>query len=441
MSEATTVDVHEILVSNQTFGPSEIARICRTISDDYSQLGVLRDAVNELQQLPERTPAQAVRLGVGLYLIGKFKEAEEVLSHADGSALSLFYLGKTQFQLQKYDEAIQNYQRAKDAGYNPDECQVAIAEVLRYQGKLQEAMDILDNIFGPYEQTAEYNYQRGATVAARDGHLEEVLRLYNRALQYDDRHPGALFGLALENERKGNDEEALRLYERAASCFPAHVGTLINLGIMYEDRNDYAKAQACYKRVLDVFPDHPRARLYLKDAAASGNAYYDEEAMRMNERLNQLLSIPVHDFELSVRSRNCLQKMGIQTLGDLVRTTEQQLLSSKNFGETSLVEIREMLAAKGLSLGQLAGEQREPEPPLDTSGLTPDQQAVLDRPIAELNLSVRARKCMVRLGINTIGELIRKTADDLLESKNFGVTSLNEVRSKLEALNLKLRGD
>jgi DNA-directed RNA polymerase subunit alpha len=48
---------------------------------------------------------------------------------------------------------------------------------------------------------------------------------------------------------------------------------------------------------------------------------------------------------------------------------------------------------------------------------------------------------MVRLGINTISELMRKTADDLLESKNFGVTSLNEVRAKLEAMSLKLRGD
>jgi DNA-directed RNA polymerase subunit alpha len=73
--------------------------------------------------------------------------------------------------------------------------------------------------------------------------------------------------------------------------------------------------------------------------------------------------------------------------------------------------------------------------------LSPDQAAVLDQPISNLNLSVRARKCMVRLGINTIGELIRKTQDDLLECKNFGVTSLNEVRQKLTIMNLKLRGD
>jgi DNA-directed RNA polymerase subunit alpha len=43
--------------------------------------------------------------------------------------------------------------------------------------------------------------------------------------------------------------------------------------------------------------------------------------------------------------------------------------------------------------------------------------------------------------MGTIGELVRKTGDDLLECKNFGVTSLNEVRDKLSQLGIKLRGD
>ena len=66
--------------------------------------------------------------------------------------------------------------------------------------------------------------------------------------------------------------------------------------------------------------------------------------------------------------------------------------------------------------------------------LSADEQALLAKPVSELNLSVRARKCMIRLGINTIADLIRRTGDDLLECKNFGVTSLNEVREKLTVL-------
>ncbi len=117
-------------------------------------------------------------------------------------------------------------------------------------------MQILDNIFGPIEQTAEYLYQRGATVAAVGGNLSEVLALYQRAVSVDARHQGALFGLAVENDRLGNDFQALEYYQRAANVVPAHVGTLINLGLIYEDRNDFAKAQACYRRVLEVAPDH-----------------------------------------------------------------------------------------------------------------------------------------------------------------------------------------
>ncbi len=156
--------------------------------------------------------------------------------------------------------------------------------------------------------------------------------------------------------------------------------------------------------------------------------------------MGQVLSIPVSDFELSVRSRNCLEKMGVTTLGDLCRTSEAELLASKNFGETSLVEITEMLSSKGLRLGQLAAE-RPPVEVFEPEPLSPDEQAILSKPVSDLNLSVRARKCMIRLGINVLSDLVRRTGDDLLECKNFGVTSLNEVREKLGAIGLKLRGD
>ena len=68
--------------------------------------------------------------------------------------------------------------------------------------------------------------------------------------------------------------------------------------------------------------------------------------------------MPVANFELSVRSRNCLEKMGIETIGDLTRTTEAELLSSKNFGETSLFEIREMLTSKGCRSASLLTKRR-----------------------------------------------------------------------------------
>jgi DNA-directed RNA polymerase subunit alpha len=440
MVTSTEFDVKQVILVNGPFGPNEVKQIREAVARDHTNFQRLRDAVNELQSKEEPTPASNVRLGVALYLLGRYFRACEVLKQADGGAMAHFYLAKSLYARGSYHEAVESYQSAEKAGYDAGQCALGRSEALRYTGNPQAALQVLDNLFGPVEHTADYLYQRGATVAAVGGNPLEVIALYERAVEADRNHAGALFGLALENDRYGNDDAAMEMYKRASASFPAHVGSLVNLGLLYEDREQYERAAQCYQRVLDSYPDHKRAALFIKDTEATHEQFYDDDAMKKRDRMGQVLSIPVSDFELSVRSRNCLEKMGITTLGDLCRTTEAELLASKNFGETSLVEIKDMLSSKGLRLGQLAAERPaaeafEPEP------LSADEQAMLAKPVADLNLSVRARKCMIRLGINTMAELVRRTGDDLLECKNFGVTSLNEVREKLTAMGLKLRGE
>jgi DNA-directed RNA polymerase subunit alpha len=441
MSQVLEFDVRDVVLSDGSFGPKETQQILNVVSQDATRLSILRDAVADLESREDHTPASLVRLGVCQYLLGHYELAARTLSRADGGAMAHYYLGQAYLSLRQCEPAEGSFEAARKAGYDPGECSLGIAEAQRTRGEAETALKTLDDLSGAVEQTAGYLYQRAATVAALGGKPEEVCALYERAVETDGQHAGALFGLALENDRRGNDDVALELYQRATARFPSHVGALLNLGLLYEDREQFDRAQRCYQRILESFPNHERARLFLLDVQASSDMYYDEEAQKKRDRLSQVLGIPVTDFELSVRSRNCLQKMGITTLGDLARCTEQELLSSKNFGETSLVEIRDMLRSKGLELGQFAHEKAEPEPSLDFESMSPDEQALLERPISDLNLSVRARKCMVRLSITTVGELIRKTGDDLLECKNFGVTSLNEVREKLSQHGLKLRGD
>jgi DNA-directed RNA polymerase subunit alpha len=168
--------------------------------------------------------------------------------------------------------------------------------------------------------------------------------------------------------------------------------------------------------------------------------FYDEETLKQQQKLEHLLSRPVTDFELSVRSRNCLAGMDIKSLGDLTKITEAELLAGKNFGETSLKEVRELMALHGLKVGQNIHEKSRDAAP-DFRDLTPEEQAVQQTPVADLNLSVRSRKCMTRLNITTVGELCQRTPDELMGAKNFGVTSLNEVRAKLTELGLRLRND
>ena len=433
-------DLRQLVVFNGSFGPREIELLTEAVGSDYSHFRTLRAAVAELESRQEDTPASNVRLGVCCCILGRYKRALEILKQGDGGALAQFYMARANAALDNPDTAVVSYDSARRAGYNSDDCMLGKVEVLRLSGNPGGALATLDELSGAVEQTAEYLYQRAATVAALCGNPAEVTALYDRAVEADRNHAGALFGLALENDRHGNDETALDLYKRSADRFPSHVGALLNLGLLLEDRDQCEKAAQCYERILGEYPDHPQACLYLKDARASGDMYYDEDAQKKRDRMSQVMNVPVTDFELSVRSRNCLQKMGIMTLGDLCRFTEQELLASKNFGETSLVEIREMLSSKGLRLGQLVPERRMAET-YEPEALSPDEQVMLSRPISDLSLSVRARKCMIRLGISTIGELLRRTGDDLLECKNFGVTSLNEVRDKLSVHGLKLRGD
>ena len=442
-------DLRQTILMDGPFGPQETARLAFVLSTDMTQLEILRNAIDELESEELKgklSPAGRVRLGIGYYLLGHYDSATASLKKGDGGALSLFYIAKAQFAIGQCDDALKSYDTAQKAGYSGDDCTLGRAEIYRYQNKPEAALKQLDKLHGAVEQTAEYLYQRGAALAQllydEDGSLltNQAIKFYERAVAADKSHPGALFGLALESERRGNDEEALDLYKKAISRFPTHSGALFNLGVLYEDLGLYDQAIVCFQRVADAQPTNRRARLFFKDAKASSEMHVDEETQRRKDRMSQILNLPVADFELSVRSRNCLRTMGIMTLADLCSRTEQDLLTSKNFGEISLVEIREMLALKGLKLGLFAQEKPVTET-FDVSALSPEVQAVLEYSVTDMNLSVRARKCMNRLNIQTIGELIRKTADELLECKNFGVTSLNEIREKLIPFNIKLRGE
>jgi DNA-directed RNA polymerase subunit alpha len=289
--------------------------------------------------------------------------------------------------------------------------------------------------------SAEYHYQLGSCLQA-EGDKLGGLKSLERAIDLDPGHTGALFQLGFFNDLAGNDDEAIGYYERCLKYPPVHKGVLNNLGLLYEDNNQFEKAVDCFSRLVKADSQDHRAKLFLKDASASVTQFYNPDEESTSQAFKQVLEIPVTDFELSVRSRNCLKRMGIRTLGDLTRVTEASLLASKNFGETSLDEIKNVLNSKGLRIGQALEQGAQYEFRYrPASQLSPEEQAVLNKPVTDLNLSVRARKCMNRLQISTLGELTQRTADELLEAKNFGQTSLVEVREKLTALGLKLRGD
>ena len=69
-----------------------------------------------------------------------------------------------------------------------------------------------------------------------------------------------------------------------------------------------------------------------------------------NEHIRKILSTPVEELELSVRSSNCLKNANIKTIGELTRKTEDDIARTRNFGKKSLQEIKEKLKEWNLSL-------------------------------------------------------------------------------------------
>ena len=249
------------------------------------------------------------------------------------------------------DEALKAFEKAEKAGYNSNQVKLQKAGIHRLKGDITQARAVLKEVENQASHNAEYHFQ-AASCFLQEGQRDKAMQHFEKAVELDPSHTGALFQLGHANDLAGNDDDAIQFYERCLNHPPIHLGVLMNLGILYEDGDKYDKAVDCYRRILNARsaaragPAVPQGRGSLADAVLQPGAD------AANSRFNQVLEIPVTDFELSVRSRNCLKKMNIRTLGDLTRVSEQQLLSSKNFGETSLNEIKEILTAKGLRVGQ-----------------------------------------------------------------------------------------
>ena len=265
-----------------------------------------------------------------------------------------------------------------------------------------------------------------------------ALATYQGILRDDPDHTEAMFRAAVLCDQSGDDDGAIDLYERCVSRPPTHVNAMINLAILYEDQGRLEDADDLLESVVEEYPNHPRAAQFLKSVESSFGMAVDELAQREREGRVAVMDMSIADFELSVRSRNCLKQMNIRTLGDLLRISEPELLSYRNFGETSLNEIKALLAQRGMRLGQGAPVVEPPVVPR-INRFVGDASLQMRKPIAELELSVRSRKCLQRLGVSTIGELAARSEAELLTIKNFGQTSLNEIKQQLSNFGLSLR--
>ncbi len=386
------------------------------------------------------------RRGFGLWMVGRYDQAaSQLASYEKDDVVAAFTRGSSLMSIGRYGDALAIFERLTQQYPNeprPRGLRIeAQLEADIVKGDADQALvrlkKLLDEAPREFASSAEHAYLRGRA-AELNNELEIALDRYAEAREIDPRNRSNLARLALLAERTGLDEVALEAYRALAAMLPIDRNVLFNLGMLYEDLGRDQEAAACYDVICRNDPTNVRARLYLDDAKSGIDMYYDEDLERKEDRLNQILRTPITDFELSVRARNCLNKMNILMLGDLVKLTEQELLSYKNFGETSLNEIKEILGQKGLRLGMKHDEAVQSIEAAARPKATGENAELLNTPIAKLDLSIRVRRAIENLACLTLGDIAAHAEDELLSMPNFGQTSLLELKRKLEEFGLKL---
>lgn len=317
-----------------------------------------------------------------------------------------------------------------------------IIESLLKLNRIDEARDFLSEESEKFDNNPDVLYSRGF-IQELTGLRSDAFETYRDVLEIDEEHIPALFRQGnllytqarnVDGSEEDPDELALNIFEKILDISPAHEGAVMNLGIIYEDKGDYEQAKECYSKVLDHNPNHVLAEMYYRDVEASENLSFQEEQRRQQVERGALLNTSMGDFDFPDRILDAFEKLNVETVGDLIQVTEDQLLACDNFGHHSLERVKNFLDQHDLELAERGDDKvtLEPVPPPE------DVDDILRKKIDEFDWSARSKRAMNRLSIHNLADLVKKTEEELLDCQNFGETSLQEVKDTLNELGLSL---
>jgi len=114
-----------------------------------------------------------------------------------------------------------------------------------------------------------------------------------------------------------------------------------------EPKDAIAQAAEILIRQLAIFTDLEKMEGFGESAQAAGDGGGDAAGVSLAGGME---NFPIEELELGVRSYNCLKRVGIETIGDLVTKSESELAAIPNFGKKSIEEVKETLQQHGLNL-------------------------------------------------------------------------------------------
>lgn len=129
---------------------------------------------------------------------------------------------------------------------------------------------------------------------------------------------------------------------------PTRVGNITDYDKLTHEiwTNASIKPEEAISLAAKVLNDHLALYIELTEEVSSIETLYERE----NESKERVLEMTVEELELSMRSRNCLKRAGINTIEELLEKTEEDMMKVRNLGKKSLAEIKEKLDEIGLQL-------------------------------------------------------------------------------------------
>jgi DNA-directed RNA polymerase subunit alpha len=112
-----------------------------------------------------------------------------------------------------------------------------------------------------------------------------------------------------------------------------------------DPKDALAEAAEILIRQLAIFTDIDKIEGFGEQAVVAGDGVSPDTGLARG-----MENFPIEELELGVRSYNCLKRVGIETIGDLVMKTENELAAIPNFGKKSIEEVKETLGQHGLTL-------------------------------------------------------------------------------------------
>ena len=146
---------------------------------------------------------------------------------------------------------------------------------------------------------------------------------------------------------------------------------------------------------------------------------------------NPYYLIPIEELNLSVRSYNCLTKVNITNVGQLLQWSDEELRTIRNLGNTSFNEVKEKINQVS-NIFNTESLMKFHEPQADTNKEVFNE--CVDIPIEELHLSIRPYNCLVRSGITMTSQLVCMSKDQLYGIQHMGRKSVEEIIDKVKII-------